>query len=74
MPIYEYGCDNCGNKFEELIFTDEIPACPKCGSHDTKKLMSCCARHKNGGQDGYAAPSGGGCAGCSGGNCSACGH
>lgn len=76
MPIYEYGCDKCGQDFEELVFGDEAPACPHCGSHKTHKLMSRCAhRSANAGAGDYAAPSGGGgCAGCSGGNCASCGH
>ena len=71
MPIYEYSCTKCGHDFEELVFDDNPPACPHCGSHATHKLMSCCA---HGGD--YAPPSGsgGGCAGCSGGNCASCGH
>ena len=77
MPIYEYTCQKCGSNFEELVFDDTPPTCPQCGSNDTHKLMSCCARHKGGADGGdYAAPSagGGGCSGCSGGNCASCGH
>ncbi|MBN1757494.1 MAG: zinc ribbon domain-containing protein [Chitinispirillaceae bacterium] len=42
MPIFEYHCGKCGNKFEELVQGDRnrtIP-CPQCGSSDTEKLMS----------------------------------
>ena len=77
MPIYEYSCEKCGQDFEELVFGDQTPICPHCGSHATHKLMSRCARHCSGtGEGSYAAPSssGGGCAGCSGGNCASCGH
>ncbi len=41
MPIYEYQCDACGDKFElRQKFTDE-PAkeCPKCGG-SIRKLIS----------------------------------
>ena len=49
MPIFEYKCDDCGREFEELVFDqDETPACPRCGSEKTGKLMSCC-RFKSGG-------------------------
>lgn len=53
MPIYEYVCKDCGNEFEELIFSVDAPApCPKCGSADTEKLMSACAsRSDTGGPD-----------------------
>lgn len=80
MPIFEYGCEKCGRDFEELIFGDEVPACPYCGSTETHKLMSRCARCRGeGGMDGaggadFSPSSGGGCAGCSGGNCASCGH
>lgn len=75
MPIYEYSCDKCGCEFEEIVFDDASPICPKCGSNETRKLMSRCACHRNGDGGGdYSMPSGGGCAGCSGGNCSSCGH
>ena len=78
MPIYEYGCEKCGRDFEELVFGDDVPVCPHCGSAETHKLMSRCARCRGeGGMDfGDMAPSvsGGGCAGCSGGNCASCGR
>ncbi|MDE7371059.1 MAG: zinc ribbon domain-containing protein [Desulfovibrio sp.] len=77
MPIYEYGCEKCGRDFEELVFGDEMPACPYCGSTETHKLMSRCARcRSDGGMSFDMAPpsSGGGCAGCSGGNCASCGR
>jgi len=78
MPIYEYVCEECGAQFEEIMSpTAPAPACPKCKSASTKKLMSCC-RHSTGGSDAggartAAAPARSGCAGCSGGNCSSCG-
>ena len=77
MPIYEYHCEKCGHEFEELVFGNQTPACPKCGAAKPQKLMSrpCC--HVSGDGDGgeYSAPaSGGGCAGCSGGNCTSCGR
>ncbi|MBQ9407670.1 MAG: zinc ribbon domain-containing protein [Desulfovibrio sp.] len=79
MPIYEYSCKNCGQDFEELIFDDMTPACPHCGSTDTHKLVSCCARYQRNvsGNDSASTSSGastGGCAGCSGGHCATCGH
>jgi len=44
MPIYEYICKECGNEFEELVFSQDASApCPKCGSEKTEKLMSACA-------------------------------
>ena len=79
MPIYEYHCKACNSTFEELVFGDETPTCPKCKSVETEKLISRCSCHFGGGSGSFdlpsaPAPSGGGCAGCSGGNCSSCGH
>ncbi len=33
MPIYEYVCDSCGERFEKLIRSHltDAPACPSCG-------------------------------------------
>ena len=33
MPIYEYECEKCGNRFEEIQkFSDPpVETCPKCG-------------------------------------------
>ena len=31
MPIYEYRCKGCGEKFEALVFNrDDKVSCPKC--------------------------------------------
>jgi putative FmdB family regulatory protein len=43
MPIYEYRCSECGEKFEKLVrlstSTTEIE-CSKCGSRKVDKLIS----------------------------------
>jgi len=41
MPIYEFECEECGNRFEELVpgETAEV-ACPSCGSPRARRLMS----------------------------------
>ena len=44
MPIYEYKCDTCGNKFEKLIRSSNGAAelaCPACGErHVTQQLST----------------------------------
>jgi len=40
MPIYEYKCQKCGHKFEELVFGERKIKCPKCGSISSEKLFS----------------------------------
>ena len=41
MPLYEYQCDQCGNRFEVIQkFSDPpVEVCPKCGG-EVKKLLS----------------------------------
>ena len=41
MPIYEFECDACGERFEELMGAEAPdPACPACGSIRTQRLIS----------------------------------
>ncbi len=42
MPLYEYECDNCGQRFEVIQkFSDAPPAvCRKCGGGPVQKLLS----------------------------------
>ncbi|HEY5051926.1 MAG TPA: zinc ribbon domain-containing protein [Solirubrobacterales bacterium] len=41
MPIYEFECEECGSRFEELVASDAITvACPACGSGRARKLIS----------------------------------
>ena len=43
MPLYEYRCKQCGNKFEVLrgiTASDEDVKCPKCGGEKPEKLLS----------------------------------
>jgi putative FmdB family regulatory protein len=42
MPIYEYRCDGCGERFEEYLSTSTKPAppCPACGSAKVERLLS----------------------------------
>jgi len=41
MPIYEFECEECGARFEELVAAgvDGID-CAECGSARTRRLMS----------------------------------
>jgi putative FmdB family regulatory protein len=43
MPIYEYRCQDCGEKFEKLVRSSTDPAdliCPNCGSKQAEKVPS----------------------------------
>ena len=41
MPIYEYQCRKCANRFEAIVrVTDDPPVCPACQSTDIERLVS----------------------------------
>ena len=41
MPIFEFECRICSYKFEDLVSSGQTDiACPKCGSIETRKLLS----------------------------------
>ena len=43
MPIYEYRCNDCGNKFSRLQrvgASNEGVQCPKCESETIERLLS----------------------------------
>ncbi len=40
MPIFEYTCRTCGQRFETLVMGGRIPVCPHCSSEDLQKLHS----------------------------------
>ncbi|MDQ6663278.1 MAG: zinc ribbon domain-containing protein [Acidobacteriota bacterium] len=50
MPIYEYKCEGCGNKFEKLVRGSEAAVldCPACGGKHLNQEYSTFAAHANG--------------------------
>lgn len=41
MPLYEFICIDCDEKFEELVISPSARVrCPKCGSDKTTKQFS----------------------------------
>ena len=40
MPIYEFECEECGARFEELVAAASSAACPSCGSERARRLYS----------------------------------
>jgi putative FmdB family regulatory protein len=42
MPIYEYRCEECGERFEELVSASapSAPPCPSCGAEAANRLYS----------------------------------
>ena len=59
MPLYEYGCSDCGHEFELMQkMSDPNPSnCPECKGAHVEKLISTGAFHLKGGgwySDGYS--------------------
>ncbi len=56
MPVFEYRCQACGKRTEDLVLAgdmaDYVPECSHCGSHDLSRLLSAFAAH--GGDKGAA--------------------
>jgi putative FmdB family regulatory protein len=41
VPVYEYECEECGERFEELVPGDSVmPACSACGARRSRRLLS----------------------------------
>ncbi|MGI5816861.1 MAG: FmdB family zinc ribbon protein [Armatimonadota bacterium] len=43
MPLYEYECGGCGERFEALVSAkhrDETRTCPACGGEETELVPS----------------------------------
>lgn len=47
MPIYEYLCTECEDSFEQIMSFAAVqdPACPSCGSGQTRRKLSAPAIH-----------------------------
>ena len=75
MPIYEYVCSGCHQKFEllrSLSQVDEEVFCPDCHGKAERVLSSFCSRTKS--ESGFTAPIGGSsCSSCGAGSCTSCG-
>ncbi|NLV91376.1 MAG: zinc ribbon domain-containing protein [Firmicutes bacterium] len=68
MPLFEFKCKACGDKFEELVTSKTEVKCPNCHSGEVGKVVSTFGFRSSGG----AAASGGGCSSCAGGSCASC--
>jgi len=60
MPVYEYKCKNCDEKFElfQFSYSENGVICSKCGSENIERLMSGFA--STGASSGQSTPSCGG--------------
>ncbi len=61
MPIYEYKCKKCGEKFElrlGFFHNKKSLRCPKCGDEDPDRIFSWFAKGSSSGQGSNSANSG----------------
>jgi putative FmdB family regulatory protein len=65
MPMFEYRCESCGHRFEQLTRGGVAPSCPKCQSGQLEKQLSVFAVSVQGGSAGANLPADSPCAGCS---------
>jgi putative FmdB family regulatory protein len=40
MPLYEYDCLKCGQRFEVLVRGPQTVACPSCGDEKLERVIS----------------------------------
>ncbi|MDD8019667.1 MAG: zinc ribbon domain-containing protein [Acidobacteriota bacterium] len=72
MPLYEYICLRCQQRFEALVkMHQEDITCPHCQSRQVKKLVS---SFGIGGSSSQIKSGSGSCSNCSSSNCSTCHH
>lgn len=69
MPIYEYVCEQCEERFEKIVINKQVEiSCPKCGSKKATIQLSVFAT-AGGGSSGPSGGFTGGGGGCCGGSC-----
>ncbi|MCD6302007.1 MAG: zinc ribbon domain-containing protein [Anaerolineae bacterium] len=72
MPLYEYRCQDCGQRYDRRRAYQEADApasCPTCNSTRSQRMLSrfaCIASERSSPGDG------GSCAGCSASSCAGC--
>jgi putative FmdB family regulatory protein len=40
MPLFEFVCESCGHRFEEIVSSSSTPHCPACDSAELRRLIS----------------------------------
>ena len=41
MPIYDYRCTDCDERFDQLVRrAEDVVSCPSCGSDHSERLLS----------------------------------
>jgi putative FmdB family regulatory protein len=64
MPIYAYECNTCGQQFETLVRSSEVPSCPSCESTELTRQLSLVAAPAKGGSDAPVCQGAGACGAC----------
>jgi putative FmdB family regulatory protein len=77
MPIYEYVCAECDNKFEQLrpLSQSDKPAeCPRCHKPARRKMstFACFSTTSSGVPTRVAGTGSSACSSCTSGNCNTC--
>ncbi len=61
MPIYEFECKKCGERFEQLLGINEPTndlRCPKCQAENPRKVLSVFSSASGGSSGASCTPSG----------------
>jgi putative FmdB family regulatory protein len=77
MPIYEYVCKSCKNKFELMrpfSRSTEGASCPRCQKNAERVLSACYAKSVSSSGSTEIVGGGHSCASCGGGSCGTCGN
>ncbi|MEI6779002.1 MAG: zinc ribbon domain-containing protein [Chloroflexales bacterium] len=59
MPLYEYQCPECHNRFDRLVRSSEAPptiVCPTCGGEKSERILSLFAAGPRSGSSASSAP------------------
>jgi putative FmdB family regulatory protein len=40
LPLYEFDCQRCGERFEELVRAGAGAPCSRCGERETRRVFS----------------------------------
>lgn len=74
MPIYEYKCQQCNHRFEQLIMsssTESVVECPACHGSEVNRLFSTFG-FSSGSTSRSASGGGASCHSCASKNCATC--
>ena len=55
VPIYDFKCQDCGQRFEALVRSTDKAACPECRSERLEQLISSFAMSSDGTRKGNIA-------------------